>query len=234
MFGPKVKDSNEDLRGILNAGHGRNRPYKRWDVNSRKVENCPTFAMAAFAGIRSMPDTIEDRAVIITMRRRTAGETVAPFRVRRDRPALETLRDSLQRWMASRMGELENAEPDMPVDDREADTWEALVAVADAAAGDWPERARSALQIMCSAAGAADTDRSLGVRLLTDISDVFAGDAMHGETLVGELRKLDESPWGDYYGRELNQRDMAKLLARYGVKSVDVKLGGTNKKGLPP
>jgi Protein of unknown function (DUF3631) len=116
-------------------------------------------------------------------------------------------------------------------DDREADTWEALIAVADAAGGDWPHRARVALTVMCSAAGAADEERSLGVRLLRDIRGVFDGDAMHGETIVGELRKLDEAPWGDFYGRDFNQRDMAKLLAPYGVKSVDVKIGGVNKKG---
>src|SRR5215472_5804718 len=107
VFGAKVKDNNEDLRGIINAGHGRNRPYKRWDITTRKVENCPTFAMAALAGIGSMPDTIEDRAVIVTMRRRAAGETVAPFRVKRDRPALEGLRDHLHQWVDSRRGDLE-------------------------------------------------------------------------------------------------------------------------------
>ena len=30
------------------------------------------------------------------------------------------------------------------VEDRDADVWEALLAVADAAGGDWPERARAA------------------------------------------------------------------------------------------
>ena len=39
------------LRGILNAGHQRNRPYIRWDAAARSRESCPTFAMAALAGI---------------------------------------------------------------------------------------------------------------------------------------------------------------------------------------
>ena len=58
------------------------------DAGARRLENIPTFAMAALAGISAMPDTIEDRAVVVKMRRRAAGETVAPFRHRRDRPAL--------------------------------------------------------------------------------------------------------------------------------------------------
>ena len=52
---------------------------------TRTVERIPTFAMAALAGIGAMPDTIEDRAVVIRMRRRAPGESVAPFRHRRDR-----------------------------------------------------------------------------------------------------------------------------------------------------
>ena len=35
VFGPKAGDNHEDLRGILNAGHSRNRPYIRWDVASQ-------------------------------------------------------------------------------------------------------------------------------------------------------------------------------------------------------
>ena len=87
IFGPKA-DGNEDLRGLLNAGHQRNRPAMRYDAATNRVETIPTFAMAALAGIGAMPDTIEDRAVVIRMRRRAPGETVAPYRHRRDRPAL--------------------------------------------------------------------------------------------------------------------------------------------------
>jgi len=52
-FGKALKgdERSEHLRGILNAGFGRDRPYKRWDIASRSVEDCPTFAMAVIAGI---------------------------------------------------------------------------------------------------------------------------------------------------------------------------------------
>jgi hypothetical protein len=62
--------------------------------------------------------------------------------------------------------------------------------------------------------------------------DVFGGaDAMHGETILTALYKISEAPWGDYLGHTMNARDMAKLLRPYGVKSVDVKIYGTNRKG---
>ena len=216
VFGRKAADGNEDLRGILNAGHGRNRPYKRYDANARRVESCPTFAMAALAGIGSMPDTIEDRAVVVTMRRRAPGETVAPFRTRRDGPALAELRGHLGKWVGARLDELRDAEPVMPVEDRAADTWESLVAVADAAGADWPARARKATLVMCSAARTADAERSTGVRLLADIRDVLEERFIASAELVARLQKIDDGPWSDF---ELTPRRLAARLRDYGVSA---------------
>src|SRR5580698_3045215 len=148
IFGGKNAEANEDLRGLLNAGHQRNRPAIRWDTNTRSLETIPTFAMAALAGIGAMPDTIEDRAIVIRMRRRAPGEHVAPFRHKRDRPALPTLAAALAGWAAAHLAELEKAEPPMPLEDRAADTWEPLIAVADLAGGTWPGLARHAAVVL--------------------------------------------------------------------------------------
>jgi hypothetical protein len=229
VFGKKAADNNEDLRGILNAGHQRNRPYVRWDATIRRPENCPTFAMAALAGIGSMPDTIEDRAVMIRMRRRAAGEVVDPFRTRRDAPPLHDLRDELATWLGKRLDELTDAEPSMPVEDRAADNWESLIAVADAAGADWPERARHACKILTDA---AEEDTTLGERLLADLRDIFAGaDAMHGATILDSLHKREEGPWAEWYGRPLNAHDLARLLKPYGVRPTKVKVDGQALQG---
>lgn len=229
VFGKKAADNHEDLRGLINAGHQRGRPYIRWDAAARQPEHCPTFAMAALAGIGSMPDTIEDRAVMIRMRRRAPGERVQPFRTRRDAPALHDLRDRITIWIRKNLDDLTNAEPDMPVEDRAADNWEPLIAVADAAGGDWPDRARKACRVLTDA---AEEDTTLGVRLLADLRTVFEdAEALHGATILDRLHRLDEAPWADWYGRPLNARDLAKMLKPFGVSSLDVKEGGVNKKG---
>ena len=229
VFGPKAADSHEDLRGILNAGHSRNRPYIRWDVATRSTENCPTFAMAALAGIGALPDTITDRAVVVAMRRRAPGETVARYRDRRDGGPLRDLGARLGAWVRAHLDELRDAEPDMPVEDRAADTWEPLIALADLAGGDWPARARKAAAALTAD---DDTDTSLGARLLADLRDVFGdAEAMHTETIRDALHKISEAPWADYFGHPLNARDMARLLKPYKVASVDVKIDGTNRKG---
>lgn len=229
VFGRKAADANEDLRGILNAGHQRNRAYIRWDANARQAEHCPTFAMAALAGIGDMPDTIMDRAVVVRMRRRAPGETVQPFRSRRDGPPLNDLRERIAGWAAAQLDVLTDAEPDMPVDDRPADNWEPLVAVADVAGSDWPKRARSACLTLT---GAAAEDTTIGERLLADLRTVFGErEAMHGATILEALHGIEEAPWADWYGRPFNARDLAKLLRPYGVRSQDVKVADVNRKG---
>jgi hypothetical protein len=226
----KQADNNEDLRGLLNAGHQRNRPMLRWDVTSRTAEHLDTFAMAMLASIGDLPDTIMDRAVVIRMRRRAPGERVDPYRTRRDAPPLNHLRDGLTGWARKHLHELHHAQPAMPLEDRAADTWEPLVAVADLALGDWPERARTAAQVMTAAEAQQEEDTSASVRLLGDLREVFDqadAEALYSATILDALHKLDEAPWADWYGHLLRPRELATLLRAYGVRPRDVREHGT-------
>jgi Protein of unknown function (DUF3631) len=229
----KQADNNEDLRGLLNAGHQRNRPMLRWDVTSRTAERLDTFAMAMLAAIGELPDTIMDRAVVIRMRRRAPGERVEPYRTRRDAPPLNQLRDRLTTWVREHLGELQHAQPAMPLEDRAADTWEPLVAVADLAGGEWPERARAAATVMTAAEAQQEEDTSASVRLLGDLREVFdQAEALYSTTVLERLHKLDEAPWADWYGHLLNTRDLAKLLRPFGVRAKNVREpGGEPRKG---
>ena len=98
LFGSrKAAEQNEDLRGLLNSGHQRNRPLLRWDMTSRSLDELPTFAMAMLASIGDLPATIMDRAVVARMRRRAPGEKIEPWRSRRDAPPLNELRGQLHK-----------------------------------------------------------------------------------------------------------------------------------------
>jgi Protein of unknown function (DUF3631) len=221
LFGTKrAAEQNEDLRALLNAGHQRGRPALRCVGPNQIPTEFPTFAMAALAGIGSMPDTITDRAVNITMRRRASGEKVAQFRSRRDAPVLAAVRDRLAAWAAGRIEVLARVEPTMPVEDRAADTWEPLIAVADEAGGHWSKTARAACVALVKAADEADEDKSLGVKLLVDIRQVFAergGSFLSSTELIEALRRIEESPWGDF---DLSSRKLAKRLKEFGVSSA--------------
>lgn len=231
IFGSKrAAENHEDVRGILNAGHQRNRPYVRWDITTRKKEHCPTFAMAMLAGIGDLPDTIMDRAVPIRMRRRGPGEKVAPFRTRRDAPALHALRGRLHAWVRANIDALAKAEPDLPVEDRAADTWEPLVAIADLAGGRWPERARRACLAMT---GDDPDDSGIGIRLLADLYEIWGTeDYLFTSTILSRLHKVEESPWLQWRRNEpITARGLAGLLKPYGVKSRTVRVGEETSKG---
>jgi hypothetical protein len=220
IFGPAVQGANEDLRGLLNAGHQRNRPTIRYDASKNRVEKIATFAMAALAGIGAMPDTIEDRAVVIRMRRRAAGEEVAPYREKRDGPPLRLLAAEVNAWMRANADQLEQAAPDMPVEDRAADTWEPLVAVADLAGGTWPERARNAC-LSLNAERDATTDVPLRVRLLIDCRAAFAdAPALPTGILLERLCADTEAPWATAGSRGdgLSAMKLANLLKEYDIR----------------
>jgi hypothetical protein len=226
----KQADANEDLRGLLNAGHQRNRPMLRWDVTSRSAEQLDTFAMALLAAIGELPDTIMDRAVIIRMRRRAPGEHVQPYRTRRDAPPLHDLRDRLAAWARAHLRELQHAAPAMPLEDRAADTWEPLIAIADLAGGDWPARARDAAATMTQAEAQQEEDTAASVRLLADLRQVFqttGAEALYTSTILEALHQLEDAPWADWYGHPLATRDLARLLRPYQVESKNIREHGT-------
>ncbi|MFE1286324.1 DUF3631 domain-containing protein [Streptomyces sp. NPDC058751] len=227
LFGSaKVAEKNEEMRGLLNAGHQRNRPTLRVSGPNHEVSKFPTFAMAALAGIGDLPDTIMDRSVVIRMRRRRPGEKVAEFRTVRDTPALHALRDRLVAWLTPLHATAMDLTPPLPVEDRAADTWEPLVAVADLAGGPWPEAARAACLAMTKHEAEQDQDHSaLNNRLLADIRRAFASEGnpavIRTGRLLGILNEDAESPWPEYSDKGLTPRGLQILLNDYGIRSAN-------------
>jgi len=233
IFGPRAKD-NEEIRGLLNAGHRQGAVAGRCVVKGKIVttEEIPAYCAVALAGLGDLPDTIFTRSVITRMRKRAPDEHIEPFRRRDVAPEGHALRDRLASWLGGIEAELAKARPEMPdgIRDRDADVWEPLLAIAEAACGDWPERARKAATAIVTAS--KETSPSLGVRLLSDIRDAFgAVDAMPTKRLLEELNGMEEAPWGDLRGKPLNERGLAGRLRKYGVKSRNIRIGESTPKG---
>ncbi|NQE88636.1 DUF3631 domain-containing protein [Nocardia terpenica] len=221
IFGSKkVAENNEELRGLLNAGFQRGMTYGRVSGPNHEPTEFNTYAMAALAGIGRMPDTIEDRAVVVVMRRRKDSEKVKPFRGTRDRPALHSARDGLAQWADQVREPITGYEPaDLGVEDRAADVWEPLIAVADMAGGHWPHTARTAAAEMVSAAEDDNDTTSPNMKLLADIRDVFAVTGLSfikSQALCDQLRAVEESPWEDW---ELNPSKLGHRLKAYEIKT---------------
>lgn len=212
-------EQNEDLRGLLNAGFQRGLPFLRTVGNNHEPKEFGTFAMAALAGIGRMPDTIEDRAVVVPMRRRKPTEKVEPYRIRRDQAALRELRGRLSAWALPLLKVASEEYPSMPLEDRAADTWEPLVTVADLAGGPWPSMAREAALALAEEASGSGEEVSLNLQLLRDIHHVFTstGSAfLPSKDLIARLHEMEESPWVDW---ELTPSKLGHRLKDYGIRT---------------
>lgn len=231
VFGPRAKNNNEEIRGLLNAGHRRHGVAGRCVVNGKQVvtEEIPAYCAVALAGLGYLPDTILSRCVIVQMRRRAPDEYVEPYRRRVHRSEGDALREKIARWAASVESKLGEPWPNMPatVTDRNADIWESLIAIADAAGGDWPERSRvAAVALVADAKGSAP---SLGIRLLGDIREVFGErEQLSTEVIITALCALDEAPWGDIHGKPIDARGLANRLGVYGIKPKTIRTDSTH------
>lgn len=63
VFGPKAKE-NEEIRGLLNAGHRRGAIAGRCVMRGKIVETeeIPAFCAVALAGLGGLPDTLLSRS----------------------------------------------------------------------------------------------------------------------------------------------------------------------------
>lgn len=235
IFLGKSSESHDDLRGILNSGHRRGKNALRM-VGTTEVKTFETFCPVLLCSIRDLPDTIMDRSVVIRMRRRARDESVEKFLFREATPEGDLLCDVLAQWAVDAAEKLA-AVPTLPagLTDRPADVWEPLLAVADAAGGHWPQRARKAALKLINEPGGDDT---WGITLLGDIRALWAGlpaeapPYVHTESLLRALTLDDESPWRTIQkGHELDARGLAWWLKPYAITSKNVRVGNTVKKG---
>jgi hypothetical protein len=209
--------NNEELQGILNGSHKRVAAYCiRCEGDDNKPRRFSTWAPKAIATISKLADTLRDRSIIVEMRRKLPSEKIERWN-EDDTAELATLRRKLLRWTEDNAAALAAAFPDDPagMDDRAADNWRPLIAIADAAGGNWPEMARKAAVAL---SGGRDEEDVL-VQLLTDIKGIFElmpqADWIGSAPLAGRLVELDDSPWQEWkHGKPITATGVARLLKR--------------------
>jgi hypothetical protein len=212
-----------------------------------ETEEIESYAAVVLAGLGWLPATILTRSIVIRMRRRLRGQQVEPFRHRIHTPQGVDLCRRLIGWTRKVAGDAEKARPVMPpsVEDRQADGWEPLLAVADLAGGLWPTLARDAAEALVAVN--RDTPVSLNLRLLADLRTVFLNNLVavvqatpHGlptKKIMEDLYALDDAPWhtvnkGDAY----TPSQLALTLRDYEVRSENLRPypdSRTQAKGYP-
>jgi putative DNA primase/helicase len=235
-------NANDDgeLRGILNSGHLRDSAVVvRCEGDAHEVRTYSTWAPKACALIGKLPATLEDRAVVLRMRRRRADEAVLPMRADRLGDELRPLAQRAARWAADNLDSLRLYDPLMPAGfrDRLADNWRPLFAVADVAGGGWDSSARLAAQAILGGevGDGGDDDGSVGALLLADVRAAFTArdaDRLTSDELVASLTALEGRPWPEWRaGRPLSTNQLARLLKPFGVKPRVLRVGDRTPRG---
>jgi Protein of unknown function (DUF3631) len=217
---------SEELRGILNSGHRRGGSVLRTVGDDFEPRQFGTYAACAIAMIGQLPGTLADRSIGIELQRRLAGEVVEPFRFDRTEH-LDRLASKAARWAADNADRVRAADPSMPpgVFNRLADNWRGLLAIADAAGGEWPQRARRALEAI---QGTVE-DNSIRVQLLADIRAIFADrqvDRLPSLKLVEDLIAIEGRPWAEWKAGKLSQNGLARLLNPLKIRPGTKRIAG--------
>jgi hypothetical protein len=229
-----LKD-NEEMRGMLNSGHSRTGCVLRVVGAELEPRRFSTFAAKALAGIGRLPATIADRSIVVAMRRKSAGDIAERLNLARIGDECLPLRRRCRRWAEDSAEALRAADPPIPdeLDDRAADGWRVLLAIADLAGGDWSSRARSAAVVL--SIDRDGSDRTSLARLLGDLRELFEreqAERLASERVVGLLTADADSPWTEYRrGRPLSQKQLADLLRPVDVRPRTIRLPTGQAKG---
>ena len=181
------------------------------------------------AAIGRLPDTLADRCIVITMQRKTPAEKCERMR---QLNAID-LRKRCAEFVRGHSDKIAHAQPDIPstLNDRAADIWEPLFAIADLAGGEWPQLAREAAQKL----SASDDDLTLIGYFLKDLRNLMiikSVDRMLSREIVSALNPMHDRPWEDLRrGREINEWWLAWQLRQLGIRTRTMRAGDAMGKG---
>jgi hypothetical protein len=188
------------------------------------------IAIASIGLLRKM-QTVEDRSIVIHLKRATSEEMRRLSKGRRRELSiiLEPLAQKCARWAADNLDRLKGARPDLPdaLSGREQDKWEPLIAIADAIGEQAGTAARSAA--LAASTTQDGEDRPILIALLGDIRKLFqekSADKMSSKMISEELAMLEGHPWAEY-GRAqkpISQNKLAGLLRNISITPHTIQL----------
>ena len=214
--------------GILRAGFTRrlaNVDRMVGEGASLEVRSFSTFCPKAMNGrkLTKSDEMLTDRSVVLPMTRATRA--YPHLRADRD-PVGEDVRRRCARWRDDHLSELREADPDVGARiNHLADIWRPLFAIADAAGGEWPEKAWAAADALTAVAGTFDSKETLGTMLLADVRTVFEAkgnpERIKSDDLDKALCALLERPWLSMpkTAKPITREARGRMLRDYGVNT---------------
>ncbi|MBC8019456.1 MAG: DUF3631 domain-containing protein [Verrucomicrobia bacterium] len=224
---------NEELRGVINCGHTRDSAYIIRIVGE-KPTRFGVWGPKAIAGIGKLADTLMDRSIVMEVRRKLPNESTERLRYA-DPEIFESVVSKLARFANDNKERVRSSRPYLPetLNDRAQDNWEPLLAIADIAGGEWPDRARHAALAI---SGGSSPIHSIGTELLSDIQVIFSAkkiDRIFSKDLIKELCVDDERRWATFNrGRSISPRQVSSQIHEYGIVSRSIRIGPETAKGF--
>jgi hypothetical protein len=227
---------NDELRGILNAGHRKGGQVLRVVGEDLEARSFSVYGACAIALIGQLPGTLTDRSIGIDLKRRLASEAIEQFRVDRTED-LDTLARKIVRWATDNAEAVRDADPVMPkgVFNRRADNLRPMLAIADVAGGEWSGEQGRARKAAMEGAAAEGTDEGSRLELLlADARDIFRAsdhlDKIASADLITRLVDIDGRPWAEYgrAAKPITQAKLARLLKPLGITAIRARIGEDN------
>ena len=211
--------------GTRHQKHGSNANNGEGSRLARFSCWCPKV----MAAIGRLPETLADRCVVITMQRKGTGE----FCERLKNLEGSVLRRKCLRFAMDHAEEISavRSQPARGLNDRAADIWEPLLALADLAGGEWPKLARDAAAGLNGGIGESNV---IG-QLLIHICAVFSERGVKrifSRELVEELNAYRDRPWTEGLKKPMiDEVWLGRRLSKYGVRSKTIWINGESAKG---
>jgi hypothetical protein len=194
------------LRAIINGGYTRHGTVL--NGKGSKASRVPVFGALAMAGLDIMEkgtgdslNALMSRGIKIRMRK-ASGEDRPAKMTRNTECEAAQAKAWLERWAAQVRDEVADAQPESVegIEGRAEQIWEPILAIADAAGGDWPRRAREACLELAMAMPAGEEDQAAEFADFAASFGAFGTDedeetAETGDDLFTGIGESEEDEW---------------------------------------
>jgi hypothetical protein len=251
----RASNRNGEAGGQKNGGQRSEDGSQRAEVGEQKSDlkkkgkatwllRFSSWCPKAIATIKHLPETLADRCIVIGMHRKHWSERCERLRTLKG----TELRRKCARFVMDHAKEIAEAQPEIPSDlnDRAADIWEPLLALADLAGAGWGKKARDAALGLTAVA----EEESPIVTLLLDLWIMFiqqeeaqgnggpqaakkkGGTRVFSRDLVAKLNYRTDRPWRALCkGKEVTELWLSQQLRPYGVLPKTMWIGERAAKG---
>jgi hypothetical protein len=223
-----VNGSNAELRGVLNAGLYKSNAFVLRCGERREPKMHSVWCPKAIALIGRLPTTLEDRSIVIALRRRSQAEPVEAFRYEQVLEQVEPIRRKAARWAADYRNALRSTIAVVPeqLNDRAQDLWRPLLAIAETIGGSWPERARRAARELSDPVPEPDPG---AVQLLQDLRMVFRhrhAERLPSQDIVNALANMEHPKSSGRVRRgAITKVGLARSVALFGIRPRVIRYG---------